>query len=215
MAKATPHTDTTVPHISASETDIVKALLNTPPPPASAKSTRRRSRRSTWPAAEDTMRGQLPLELKEDDQIEIRVAADREFEVSRDRSRRASRSIEKRSMSDKVFFDTNVLLYTIGQHDARTPTAEALLARGGLISVQVLNELASVAHRKLQMSWPEVTEPFGSCVRRGSRSPRRCMTRPCAWRGSTASPSTTRSSSRRHSKRTAPRSIQKTCSPAR
>ena len=61
-------------------------------------------------------------------------------------------------MSDKVFFDTNILLYTIGQHDARTPTAEALLARGGVISVQVLNELVSVAHRKLQMSWPEVTE---------------------------------------------------------
>ena len=28
-------------------------------------------------------------------------------------------------MSDKAFFDTNVLLYTIGQHDARTPVAEA------------------------------------------------------------------------------------------
>ena len=62
------------------------------------------------------------------------------------------------SDSERVFFDTNILLYTIGQHDARTPTAEALLARGGVISVQVLNELASVAHRKLQMSWPEVTE---------------------------------------------------------
>src|SRR5476651_1713935 len=65
-------------------------------------------------------------------------------------------------MSDNVFFDTNVLVYTIGQHDARTPTAEALLSRGGLISVQVLNELASVAHRKLGMSWPEVTEALGA-----------------------------------------------------
>ena len=65
-------------------------------------------------------------------------------------------------MSDRVFFDTNVLVYTIGQHDARTPTAEALLSRGGLISVQVLNELASVAHRKLRMSWPEVTEALGA-----------------------------------------------------
>ena len=65
-------------------------------------------------------------------------------------------------MSDKVFFDTNVLLYTIGQHDARTPIAEALLSRGGLVSVQVLNELASVAHRRLRMSWPEVTEALGA-----------------------------------------------------
>ena len=65
-------------------------------------------------------------------------------------------------MSGKVFFDTNVLLYAIGQHDARTPTAEALIARGGRISVQVLNELASVARRRLRMSWPEVTEALGA-----------------------------------------------------
>jgi len=65
-------------------------------------------------------------------------------------------------MSDRVFFDTNILVYTIGQHDVRTPTAEALLLSGGLISVQVLNELASVAHRKLRMSWPEVTEVLGA-----------------------------------------------------
>ena len=32
---------------------------------------------------------------------------------------------------------------TIGQHEERTPTAEALLASDGLISVQVLNELAA------------------------------------------------------------------------
>jgi len=65
-------------------------------------------------------------------------------------------------MSDRVFFDTNVLIYTIGEHDARTPAAEALLSRGGLISVQVLNELASVARRKLRMSWPEITEALGA-----------------------------------------------------
>jgi predicted nucleic acid-binding protein len=65
-------------------------------------------------------------------------------------------------MSGKVFFDTNVLLYTIGQDDARTPIAETLLASGGLISVQVLNEVASVARRKLRMSWPEVTDALGA-----------------------------------------------------
>ena len=30
------------------------------------------------------------------------------------------------------------------------------MERGGVVSVQVLNELASVAHRKLKMSWQEV-----------------------------------------------------------
>jgi len=60
-------------------------------------------------------------------------------------------------MSDKAFLDTNVLVYTLGERDGRTPVAEALLATGGVISVQVLNELASVANRKLKMSWRDVT----------------------------------------------------------
>jgi predicted nucleic acid-binding protein len=59
-------------------------------------------------------------------------------------------------MNDRVFLDTNILLYTIGQHDVRTPVAEGLVEQGGVVSVQVLNELASVAHRKLKMSWQDV-----------------------------------------------------------
>jgi predicted nucleic acid-binding protein len=59
-------------------------------------------------------------------------------------------------MGDKPFLDTNVLVYMLGQRDDRTPIAEALLAAGGVISVQVLNELAAVAHRKLRMSWADV-----------------------------------------------------------
>jgi predicted nucleic acid-binding protein len=60
-------------------------------------------------------------------------------------------------MSDRAFFDTNILVYALGERDDRTPTADALLAGGGVVSVQVLNELASVAHRKLGMSWQDVT----------------------------------------------------------
>jgi predicted nucleic acid-binding protein len=60
-------------------------------------------------------------------------------------------------MSDRAFLDTNVLVYALGERDRRTPIAEGLLAAGGVISVQVLNELASVAHRKLKMSWSDVT----------------------------------------------------------
>ena len=61
-------------------------------------------------------------------------------------------------MSDRAFLDTNVLVYALGQQDDRTPAADALLAAGGVVSVQVLNELASVARRKLHMPWPEVVE---------------------------------------------------------
>jgi predicted nucleic acid-binding protein len=47
-----------------------------------------------------------------------------------------------------AFFDTNVLLYLLCDDTAKADRAEALLAGGGVISVQVLNEFASVASRK-------------------------------------------------------------------
>jgi predicted nucleic acid-binding protein len=61
-------------------------------------------------------------------------------------------------MSDKAFFDTNILVYVVGQREKRTDMAETLLASGGVISVQVLNELANVARKKLSMSWEEIDE---------------------------------------------------------
>ena len=65
-------------------------------------------------------------------------------------------------MSDKGFFDTNVLVYIVGQEDERTAAAEALVASGGVVSVQILNELASVARRKLGMTWAEVGEALAA-----------------------------------------------------
>jgi predicted nucleic acid-binding protein len=56
------------------------------------------------------------------------------------------------------FFDTNVLIYAVAKNDPRAVKAEALLAGGGLVSVQSLNEFVSVARRKLGMSWKEVEE---------------------------------------------------------
>lgn len=56
------------------------------------------------------------------------------------------------------FFDTNVLLYLLSADTARADRVEELLAIGATISVQVLNEFASVASRKLHMSWPEIRE---------------------------------------------------------
>ena len=57
-----------------------------------------------------------------------------------------------------VFFDTNIVLYLLSGDVAKADRAEELLAIGGVISVQVLNEFASVALRKLRMSWPEIRE---------------------------------------------------------
>ncbi len=57
-----------------------------------------------------------------------------------------------------VFLDTNVLLYLVSDETAKADRAEALLADGGMISVQVLNEFASVASRKFGMPLPEIRE---------------------------------------------------------
>ena len=56
------------------------------------------------------------------------------------------------------FFDTNVLLYLLSNDAAKADRAEILLASGGIISVQVLNEFASVASRKLALTILEIRE---------------------------------------------------------
>jgi predicted nucleic acid-binding protein len=61
-------------------------------------------------------------------------------------------------MPAKDFLDTNVLIYAVGKNDPRASKAEALLASGGMVSVQSLNEFVSVARRKLGMSWKEVKQ---------------------------------------------------------
>lgn len=61
-------------------------------------------------------------------------------------------------MPDKAFFDTNILIYAVAQNDPRGPRAEALLAAGGVISLQVLNEFVSIARRKMRMPWKDVVE---------------------------------------------------------
>ncbi|HWN76239.1 MAG TPA: PIN domain-containing protein [Candidatus Udaeobacter sp.] len=61
-------------------------------------------------------------------------------------------------MPGKAFLDTNVLVYAVTQSDARAARAEELLIAGGVVSVQILNEFAAVARRKLQLPWAEVAE---------------------------------------------------------
>ena len=62
------------------------------------------------------------------------------------------------------FFDTNVLAYLASGDPAKADRAEAMIAGGGGISVQNLNELANVARRKIGMSWQD-THAFLSLLR--------------------------------------------------
>jgi predicted nucleic acid-binding protein len=61
-------------------------------------------------------------------------------------------------MSVRPFLDSNILVYATARDDWRHDQAIALLRAGGTISVQVLNEFASVARRKLGRRWPDIAE---------------------------------------------------------
>ena len=61
-------------------------------------------------------------------------------------------------MSGNPFFDANVLVYFADADARKAETTERLLLDGGIVSVQVLNELTLVCQRKLGMSWAEVDE---------------------------------------------------------
>ncbi|MDY7524661.1 PIN domain-containing protein [Sphingomonas sp. 10B4] len=53
-------------------------------------------------------------------------------------------------------FDSNVLLYLVSVNDQRAARARDLVADGGTISVQTLNEVVNVGRRKFKMPWPDL-----------------------------------------------------------
>ena len=60
--------------------------------------------------------------------------------------------------ASETFFDSNVLIYLTDTESGKAEQTEDLLAEGGTISVQVLNEFANVALRKVRLSWPETRD---------------------------------------------------------
>lgn len=54
-----------------------------------------------------------------------------------------------------AFIDTNILVYA-QQAGPKGERARQVLAEGGLLSVQVLNEFVAVSRRKLGKSWDEI-----------------------------------------------------------
>lgn len=57
---------------------------------------------------------------------------------------------------DRCFFDTNVFVYLLSAENAKSNIAENVIERGGVISVQVLNELTNIARPKMAIYWDEV-----------------------------------------------------------
>ena len=57
---------------------------------------------------------------------------------------------------NKPFIDSNIVLYLLSGDTAKADRAQAIVAAGAVISVQVLNEVTSVCLRKLKMPWSEI-----------------------------------------------------------
>jgi predicted nucleic acid-binding protein len=58
----------------------------------------------------------------------------------------------------RAFIDSHIALYLLSGDAIKADRAEAVIAAGGVISVQVLNEVTSVMRRKLGMTWAETDE---------------------------------------------------------
>lgn len=61
-------------------------------------------------------------------------------------------------MSAADFFDSNILLYWPITGTEKAARVESLLADGGTISIQVLNEFAAVSLRKFGKTMPQIRE---------------------------------------------------------
>lgn len=66
-------------------------------------------------------------------------------------------------MNDRVFIDTNILVYAFASVKGsaagrRDIVAQEIVKRGGVISVQVLNEFVQVCRSKARLEWDHVEQ---------------------------------------------------------
>jgi len=67
-------------------------------------------------------------------------------------------------MAGRVFLDTNVLIYAFAENSAKVDVAERLVNDGGVVSVQILNELVNALRRKFGFDWLRIREIIGSIL---------------------------------------------------
>lgn len=64
----------------------------------------------------------------------------------------------------KAFFDTNILVYAFST-DLRRDRAAEVIALGGVINTQVLDEFTNVLHKKQKLAWPVIELAISSVHR--------------------------------------------------
>ena len=61
-------------------------------------------------------------------------------------------------MSDKVFIDTNILIYLLGDDQHKKYKALTICANNAVISVNVLNEYTNVCRKKFHRGFPLIRQ---------------------------------------------------------
>lgn len=62
------------------------------------------------------------------------------------------------SGANDAFIDTNVVVYLLSADRTKAERAEKVIAAGGVVSVQVLNEFTAVARRKVGLDWADIRD---------------------------------------------------------
>ena len=68
-------------------------------------------------------------------------------------------------MGQRVFFDSNVLIYAFTQAGDKTDSAQQILSHGGAVNVQALNETANTLRRKFNVGWPRIGQIIDAILR--------------------------------------------------
>lgn len=63
--------------------------------------------------------------------------------------------------ADRIFLDTNVVLYLTSGDASKADRADELVHAGSVVSVQILNECVEVMRRKWKLPWPKVHDLLG------------------------------------------------------
>jgi predicted nucleic acid-binding protein len=67
-------------------------------------------------------------------------------------------------MSGRAFLDTNILIYAFAENDVRLDVAERIVNEGGVVSVQILNEVANTLRGKFRFAWKRIGEIIDSIL---------------------------------------------------
>src|SRR3546814_1182082 len=83
-------------------------------------------------------------------------------------TRKASNSTVTKRMSDRVFLDTNILVYSysVSEHEKQVIARKLITETDSYISTQVLTELANTLTRKFKLDYAVTLKALNECCAR-------------------------------------------------